>query len=128
MSSWRELDAISQTLFREINEQIARVHQSFGSEGPVAFVCECGNADCTQAIALTHDEYGRLRGHANRFAVALNHENPEVETIVGENDRFAVVESFAGEASRIARETDPRSQAHMRETRLRAELAPEGTS
>jgi hypothetical protein len=48
--------------------------------------------------------------------VALNHENPETEAIVEENERFAVVESYAGDSSRIARETDPRSQAHKRAT------------
>jgi hypothetical protein len=48
------------------------------------------------------------------FVVALDHENPETETIVEDNERFAVVETYAGEASQIARETDPRSQTNAR--------------
>jgi hypothetical protein len=128
MNAWRERDARSQALFREVNEQIERLQESFGTDGQAWFLCECRNPECTQGIGLTRVEYGRLREHANRFAIAPNHENPEAETIVEENDRFAVVESYAGEASRIARETDPRSQAHIRERSIqRAEPAPEGS-
>jgi hypothetical protein len=33
----------------------------------------------------------------------------DVEQVIAETDRFAVVEKFVGEAGRIAVETDPRS-------------------
>jgi hypothetical protein len=72
------------------------------------------HAECTQPIELTRTEYERVRGYASRFIVALNHENPETESIVEQNERFAVVETYAGASSRIARETDPRSQQHLR--------------
>jgi hypothetical protein len=114
MSGWRERDARSQTLFRELNEQIALLLGSLEADGQGLFLCECRNPVCTQSIALSRGEYDQIRDQSNRFAIALNHENPEAETIIEENDRFAVVESYAGEASRIARETDPRSQANMR--------------
>jgi hypothetical protein len=114
MSGWRDTEARSQALFRQVNEQIEQVAESFGTDGQDLFICECGNPQCMQEIALTRAEYELIREHASRFAVALNHENPETETIVGQNERFAIVESYAGEASQIARETDPRSQAHMR--------------
>jgi hypothetical protein len=67
-----------------------------------------------QEIALT-----RAKASANTRADSPlpSTENPETETIVGQNERFAVVESYAGEASQIARETDPRSQAHRRARR-----------
>jgi hypothetical protein len=55
-----------------------------------------------------------VRAHGNRFVVALNHENPEAESVVEQNGRFAVVETYTGAASRIARELDPRSQRSMR--------------
>ena len=114
MGGWHEKEARSQALFRQVNELIEQVAESFGADGQDLFICECGNPECMQEIALTRAEYERIREHASRFAVALNHENPETETIVGQNERFAVVESYAGEASQIARETDPRSQAHTR--------------
>src|SRR5919201_5331142 len=125
MSGWHEKEARSQALFRQVNELIEQVAESFGTDGQDLFVCECGNPKCMQEIALTRAEYEGIREHASRFAVALNHENPETETVVGQNERFAVVESYAGEASQIARETDPRSQAHVRASRRqRAERAP----
>jgi len=55
----------------------------------------------------------RLREYASRFAVALDHENPEMESIVEQNERFAVVETYAGASSQIARETNPRSQRQL---------------
>ena len=117
MTGWRDKEARSQALFREVNEHIEQLAENFGTDGQDLFLCECGNPKCTQAIVLTCAEYERFREHANRFAVALNHENPETETIVEQNERFAVVESYAGVASQIARETDPRSQAHRRARR-----------
>jgi hypothetical protein len=126
MSSRRENDARNQALFREINERIEQLNAAFKMDGREAFLCECGNPGCTQPIALTSAEYESIRGHATRFAVALDHENPEVETIIEQNERFAVVETYAGEASVIARETDPRSQANRRAKREQAdERAPE---
>ena len=44
-------------------------------------------------LAVTRQEYEAVREHSARFIVALNHENPESERIVEENDRFAVVEA-----------------------------------
>ncbi len=117
MNGWRQDEARSQALFRQVNEHISELAATFDDEAQSLFVCECRNPECTQAIALTCAEYERIRGHGNRFAVALNHENPETETIIEQNDRFAVVESYAGEASQVARETDPRSQANLRARR-----------
>ena len=119
-SSWRDTEARTQTLFRDVNEQIERLTGDFGADGPDRLICECGNTDCTETIGLTRTEYERVRAHASRFAIALNHENPETESIVEQNERFAVVESYAGASSQIARETDPRSQQHLRRTSARA--------
>ena len=40
--------------------------------------------------------------------LALDHENPAVEIIVSDNERFAVAETLVGQASRIPEETNPR--------------------
>ena len=116
-SVWRDKEARSQALFREVNERIEQLAGDFGSDGHNPLICECGNPECTEQIELSPAEYEGVRAHASRFVVALNHENPETESIVEQNERFAVVETFAGETSRIARETDPRSQQHIRTSR-----------
>ena len=108
--SWRDEEARLRGLFRYVNEQIAELGEPFAVEGRRSFLCECGNPECTQAIELTEAEYEDLRARGRRFAVALNHENPEVEIVLSENGRFAVTETLVGGSSRIAEETDPRAQ------------------
>jgi anti-sigma B factor antagonist len=114
MSGWRHNEARNRAVFREVNERIEQVADGFGADGHMRLICECGNPDCTQQIALTGAEYERVREHASRFVVALNHENPETESIVEQNERFVIVDTFAGASSRIAPETDPRPQDHLR--------------
>lgn len=112
--SWHDQEARNQAMFREVNERIEELADGFDAGGRDRLICECGNPECTQQIEVTRAEYKHLRTHGSRFVVALNHENPETETIVEENERFAIVETYAGSASQIARETDPRSQANTR--------------
>ena len=52
------------------------------------FVCECGDAACSEPILLTMLEYA-VRVHGRRFAVALDHEDPEVERVVAEEATHA---------------------------------------
>ena len=60
-----------------------------------------------RSIRLTVAEYEFVRATSNRFAIALNHENPECEIVVSECARFAVVDKVEGWGLRISRETDP---------------------
>ena len=113
MPSWQDREANRRGRLRQLNERIAEVKARLGFErgGQLRFVCECGNDECTQAIELTLTEYEAVRVHARRFAIAPDHENPVVEIVTGQTSRFAVAETFVGEASRIPEETDPR--AHL---------------
>ncbi len=74
------------------------------------FICECGDRACGGLLQLSVAEYEAVREHAARFAIAPNHENPEVERVVQQNGRFAVVETVTGLLSKPARETNPRWQ------------------
>jgi len=117
VSGENEKDARNQALFREVNERIEQL--AMGSDGGHdSYICECGNPQCAEPMKLTPAEYESLRKHANRFAVLPDHVNPAVETLVEQRGRYSVVETFAGEASRIARETDPRS--HTNKSRWQA--------
>ena len=124
-NGWHDDEARSQAAFREVNERIEQVANGFGADGHDWLICECGNPGCVQPIHLTAAEYERVRQHASRFVVALNHENPETESIVEENERFVVVETYAGATSRVARETDPRSQRRLRARQSEAEASGE---
>lgn len=110
VDSWRRLEAIRQAHQRDVNEASecrARLEGSWTDTN--LFVCECGDPGCTGTVSLSTLEYETVRESPNHFVVASNHENPEVEWVVAETERFAVVETLAGEASKIALRTDPRA-------------------
>lgn len=112
MDDWRDQEATNQTVFREMNEW-TREAADVGLE-PLAsmavYLCECSDRRCTDPISLTRAEYESVRAEAVRFAIAVNHENPEIDRVIAENARFATIEKFYGSAARIARATDPRAE------------------
>lgn len=100
--------AKNQALFREVNERIEDVATEFAVPDEAAFVCECGDARCTEMVALTLSEYVSVRSHGRRFAILPGHEDPTIESLVARYDRYAIVEK-TGEAGRIADSLDPRA-------------------
>ncbi len=109
MSDWRDDEVRNEVHSRARNEWIEDVRGPNGHVGAAeVYVCECGDAACSQRILLTRSEYEAVRGYATRFAVAVDHENPEIDQLVSEGGRYSVVQKIAGMPARIARETDPR--------------------
>ena len=110
MADWREDEARNETIFREMNEWTEEWNDSnVHIDHPMdAYLCECSDRRCTDAISLTRPEYESVRAESIRFAIALDHENPEIDRVVSENERFAIVETFFGAGARIARASDPR--------------------
>jgi hypothetical protein len=100
--------AKNEALFRQVNERIEEVNQKLGEESLSDFLCECGDDDCTAPVSMTIAEYEEVRNQPTHFAIANGHEVIDVERVIEKNERFSVVEKFAGEAERIAVETDPR--------------------
>jgi hypothetical protein len=109
-----EEDARKQALFREVNERIGQLAVGSDLGGHDSYICECGSPQCTELITLTRAEYEAVRQHANRFAVLPDHQNPTTEAVVEQHDRYTVVETLSREASRIARDTDPRPHNNNR--------------
>jgi hypothetical protein len=105
----KERIARNETIFREVNERIEEVSANAPGEH-VEFLCECGNRDCAEVVALARGEYEGLRADPVLFAVLPGHEIPEVEFVVAENERFLTVRKLT-EEQEIARDTDPRAQA-----------------
>ena len=102
--------ARNEALFRQVNERVREVSQAFATldPTPVDFVCECGNQDCTEPIALRLHEYEAVRAEATHFFVMPNHVIPEIEHVVARHSSYVVVEKLNGEHE-IAEQTDPRS-------------------
>jgi hypothetical protein len=110
MADWQAQEAINETIFREMNEWAE--DEADGRAGldraMDTYLCECGDARCSDPISLTRSEYEGIRSGPTRFALALNHENPEIDTVTAENDRYATIEKSFGAASQIARASYPR--------------------
>lgn len=104
--------AQNETVFREVNEQIAAVDERLGRDRPdqpTEIVCECGRSDCMERIVVTRGEYEVVRAAPTRFFVVPGHADAAVERVVGGNGAYEIVEKLPGEPSKIALETDPRS-------------------
>ena len=109
MNDWRVQEAAKQVRSRDRNESVAKLSSIVGAGSDTEmFACECGDPDCKGHVSLSLAEYESVRAYPDRFVVAANHENPEVERVVLEASRFAVIETLAGEASKTALRSNPR--------------------
>jgi hypothetical protein len=101
--------ARNESLFRQVNERIEAINRASGALDEAEFLCECGDAGCTLPITLTLGEYEGVRTHPARFAIAKGHDIADLERVVFEGTRYAVVEKEEATAARIAFESDPRA-------------------
>lgn len=106
MESWARRAAKNEALFREVNERIVELTDTFEAEG-LEVICECSNAECGETLQISITEYPLIRARGNRFAILAGHEDSTVETVVARNERFIVVEK-TGESGDVARDLDPR--------------------
>ena len=86
VSDWREQEVRNESRSRDRNEWIAETRGAVALEHETEedFVCECSDAACRSRIHLTRLEYEAVRGYPTRFAIATDHENPEVDQLVSE--------------------------------------------
>jgi hypothetical protein len=96
-----------QSLFRDLNERIGELSESFDLQEQMTIFCECGSDDCREQIAVTEAEYEQLRRVPTHFAVLAGHDIPAVERVITKNERYIVVEKF-GESAITAIKLDPR--------------------
>ena len=61
-------------------------------------------------ISLSRAEYEAIREVPGALAIALNHENPEMDSVSFETERYAAVHNIYRPAVVTARATDPRRQ------------------
>jgi hypothetical protein len=100
----------NEALFRRINEEIDGLNEALGAfTEHLILVCECGKQECIDQIRLTPEEYEALRADPATFGIVPGHEVTDVEAVVSENDRFAVVRKRPGEPRELAAHEDPRA-------------------
>jgi hypothetical protein len=88
--------ARNEDLMRTVNEEIAALEERGDwavSEQQVSFHCECGRSGgCEERVVMTLDEYERVRGQEDRFAVVPGHETDTIEHVVERADRYLIVD------------------------------------
>jgi hypothetical protein len=99
--------ALNEAAFRVANERMRTWPERRGSEEPVRFYCECASPTCHEQVLVRESEYERVRSDPHHFLVVPGHEVPDIETVLEQNDRFAVIEK-AEEVHPIVEATDPR--------------------
>jgi|SRR6186713_460874 len=108
MPTRAERQGRNESLFREVNERIAEVNQTFHVEGRSEFLCECSRDECKEPVSISIDEYEGIRQESTRFFVLDGHEDLSVERVIERNERYIVVEKI-GDAADEAEDLDPRS-------------------
>ena len=101
-SLWEQRAARNEALFREVNENIARLEERHGATNTEpAYVCECANAE---QIVIDPETYRRVRAQPRLLFVRPGHEDPQLERVVERHDDYLVVEK-TGEAGQVAEQT-----------------------
>ncbi|HLW17463.1 MAG TPA: hypothetical protein VKV69_08915, partial [Actinomycetota bacterium] len=75
----------------------------------IRMVCECGRDVCDRVIAITPAEYEQIRSDPIQFAVVHDHVIGDIERVLIETDRFAVVAKREGVPAEVAVDEDPRA-------------------
>jgi hypothetical protein len=99
----------NEIVFRDVNERLRAIGEGFSLVAEQAeFICECGNSACVQQITMPLAEYERVRSDSKWFLLAKGHEERDVERVVFEGERWAVVEKLPGGPAGLAISQDPR--------------------
>ena len=108
MSSREERMAKNEATSRDFNDQVEEAHQLDSPGRRFQIVCECGLKTCDRVLTITVNEYRDVRMDPRQFAVVPEHLIGDIEWIVYENDRFAVVAKREGVPADVARDENPR--------------------
>jgi hypothetical protein len=104
-SLWEQRAARNEALFREVNENIARLEERHGTTiAEPVFLCECANADCAQQVVAGPDVYARVREQPRQFLLIPGHEDSQVERVVERHRDYLIVEK-TGAAGDVAEQT-----------------------
>ena len=109
MSSREERIGLNEAVFREVNERIEALAETFQLDSqPLDLICECGDASCLKRISMTQAEYEQVRSESHQFAVYPGHVAPEVEDVLERRRGYEIVRKDEGAPKQIAERTDPR--------------------
>ena len=101
----------NEALFRTVNEEIEGLNRGMAevSDRTLHITCECGDLQCAAPLPVPIDDYERIRAESALFFIQPGHEIPQVETVVENSPRFAVVRKDPGAPQQIAEASDRRN-------------------
>lgn len=100
---------LNEALFRQANERIREVNETFATlTEELKLVCECGHGACAEQISMKPSDYEALRAEPADFAIVPGHEIPDVEEVIARGEEYAIVRKKEGIPRRVAEVTDPR--------------------
>jgi xanthine/CO dehydrogenase XdhC/CoxF family maturation factor len=106
-SLWEQRAARNEALFREVNQNIARLEEQHGSAlGEPVFICECPSDACTEPLVVDVGVYQRVRAQPRLFLVLPGHEDPQLARIVERHGDYLIVEK-TGVAGEVAERMQP---------------------
>ena len=103
-SLFEQRAARNESLFREVNENIAELEASFGATSEPVYMCECANTGCAEQLSIHPKTYARVRSDGRLFFVLPGHQDPRIERVVERHRNYLVVEK-TGEAGEVAEQT-----------------------
>jgi anti-sigma B factor antagonist len=82
--------------FRDYNNRRLQAEEiaPADSEELLPFVCECGDEDCIETLAVTAAQFVEAHAAPNLFLVKPGHVYPDVERVVAEQNTYAIVEKY----------------------------------
>jgi hypothetical protein len=84
--------ARNEAVFRAANERMAGWDERHATNEEELYLCECADPECREKLALTREQYERVRSDSKHFAVLAGHEVPDVEVVIEELDNWVIVE------------------------------------
>ena len=84
----------NEALFREVNENVAKLQEQLDADDSdlLPAICECSRTDCVTRFEIRLLDYANVRKHPHQFIVAPGHEQPDLEHVVRETAEYVVVE------------------------------------
>ena len=113
--SEHERRAMTEALFRDVNERIAESAEQFDAER-TEFVCECSDPNCTHRVSASLAEYENVRSEPTTFLLVPGHEEEDIERVVSDRGRFRIVEKVQAVVRRTVIRLDPRTRPAPSET------------
>ena len=94
--------ALRQVLFRDLNEEIRQIADSFDADESLELYCECEIGDCSARLSVTHQQYEAVRRFPTRFLVLADHVSSQERIVEVLSGSGSVVVEKVGVGARTA--------------------------